>query len=101
MVSEVTPSNGGRLLRLSSEFSVKNNTAHCIQLLAKSSSCRYVGVCVSVCVCLSVCVCVCVSVCGYEGVPVCVGACVDVRVSLLVCRCVTVGWCLCVWGREG
>ena len=95
MVSEVTPSNGGRLLRLSSVFSVKNNTAHCIQLLAKSSSCRYD------CVCRCVCVCVCVSVCGYEGVPVCVGECVDIRVSLLVCGCVSVGCCLCVWGREG
>ena len=41
LVSEVTPSNGGRLLRLSSVFSVKNNTAHSIQLLAKSSPSRY------------------------------------------------------------
>ena len=37
MVSEVTPSNGGRLLRLSSVFSVKNNTSNSIQLLCQVS----------------------------------------------------------------
>lgn len=37
LVSEVTPSNGGRLLRLSSVFSVKNNTSHSVLILSQVS----------------------------------------------------------------
>ena len=36
-MSEVTPSNGGRLLRLSSVFSVKNNTSHSVLILSQVS----------------------------------------------------------------
>jgi hypothetical protein len=38
LVAEVVPKNGGRMLRLRSVFTIKNNTTHAIKILAKENS---------------------------------------------------------------